>query len=83
MKKTTTTAIKKLKLGTEVKWKSGANGNVKNKTGKIVAVLAPGKTPAAKRFPNLRAAKARNITTYIVDVKGRFYRPRTSLLTLA
>lgn len=82
MNKTTTAPA--LKLGQTVIWKSGAAGVMKTKKGKIVGLIAAGKVPAMTKFPTLRAAgKARKITSFIVDVNGKQYWPRTALLKKA
>lgn len=74
-----------LKLGQAVKWKSGAAGVMKAKKGLIVAKIAAGKTIPANKFPTLakHAAGKTNTVRFIVDVKGKFYCPRTTALQLA
>lgn len=83
MNKTTTTTML-FKLGMPVKWKSG-NGVVnKTKKGKIIGVIAAGKTPVLKKFPTLRAnGKARKITSFIVEANGKYYWPHASQLKKA
>ncbi len=83
MNNTTTTTA--LKIGKSVKWKSGASGVMKTKTGKIVAKIAAGKPIPAKKFPTLanRAAGTSKTPRFIVDVKGKLYCPRTTALQLA
>lgn len=77
MNKTTTPT---LKIGTTVKWTSGAGGFNKTKTGKVVGVVLKGKTPH-KKFPTVRTGGGvRNATSFVVDVKGKFYWPHASLL---
>lgn len=85
MNNTTTTTAKALKLGATVKWKSGAAGVMKAKKGKIIAKIAAGKSLPANKFPTLakRVAGKTNHIRFVVDVKGKFYCPRTTALQLA
>lgn len=82
MTKANAVAALVLKLGETTKWRSGANGNFTTKKGKVVAIIAPGKTIPATKFPTLaKTARApRNMTSYIIDVNGKHHFPRTGLL---
>lgn len=85
MNNTNTATLKAFKKGQTVKWKSGAAGVMKAKKGLIVAKIAAGKTIPANKFPTLakRAIGKTNSVRFIVDVKGKFYCPRTTALQLA
>lgn len=74
--------LKAFKIGQAVKWKSGAAGIVKAKKGIILAKIAAGKAIPVKKFPTLanRATGKTNSVRFVVDVKGKLYCPRTTLL---
>lgn len=83
MNNTTTTTA--LKIGKEVKWKSGTKGAMKTKKGEIVGFIAAGKALPKTKFPTLakRYAGISKTPRFIVDVKGKLYVPRTNALQLA
>lgn len=84
MNKTLTTTMTSFKVGTAVKWTSGAGGYNKTKKGTVVGVIAKGKKPPTKKFPTLRAnGTGRNSTSFIIEAGGKFYWPHVSLLKKA
>lgn len=89
MKTTTTTKDKAiqslvLRVGQQVKWRSGSNGNFKTKKGKVVAIVAAGKILPKTKFPTLaKTATPRKQASYVIDVNGRFYFPRPTQLQKA
>lgn len=75
------------KLGSVVKWTSGAGGGFKTKMGTIVEVVAIGHRPDRQRFSRLYSGNGcgfgRNHESYVVQVKSRYYWPRVTLLSAA
>lgn len=85
MNNKTTKTAPTLKIGQTVTWKSGANGVMKAKTGKIVAMIKAGKTPATTKFPTLTTSgKGRKNMSFVIEANnGKLYWPHTTQLQKA
>lgn len=72
--------MSKFKVGQTVKWSSSAGGSTKEKQGKVVVIVCPGKYPTAHRlecdFPDcsvgstLGGGYGRDHESYLVKVPG-------------
>lgn len=77
------TTEQQIRIGDTVEWWSQAGGFGKVKRGVVVAVVGPGQYPntvlgrlgVAKRLRDYGMSRAR--TSYVVDVGGRLYWPRS------
>lgn len=79
-----TRSKEQLSIGTAVKWRSQANGGVKEKVGIIVDVLPAGARPSRELFPSLHKHSGcgfgRDHVSYVVMVGKRIYWPRAAAL---
>ena len=82
----------KFKLGDKVKWSSQAQGFWREKQGKVVEVVAPGRQPNRKRFEKLYRDSGcgwvRAVESYVVNTAQpnrapKYYWPVASLLSLS